>query len=126
MDIPTVANSGTNVVVTYTKPAIHSSDVIAYDVEFLKSDGTTGTLTCAESLATSLTCTVTTSAVKTLTGLSVDTLIRVKVSAQNGKGWGAYSEYNSAGALIQDVPAIMSAPSVNLASETTQTYNRTT
>jgi len=119
MSIPSVANSGTNIVVTYTKPAIHSSDVTAYDVQFLKSDSTTGSLTCSESSATALTCTVLTSSVKTLTSLSVDTLVRVKVRAQNSKGWGSYSEYNTAGALVQDVPSVMNAPTVVSASITT-------
>lgn len=105
MDIPTVANSGTNVVITYVAPTTHSSPITDYDVQFLKSDGTIDTTACSEPSATSLTCTVAMSAIRTLTSRSVDTIIRVKVRAFNGKGWGAYSEFNSAGALLQDVPA---------------------
>jgi len=56
---------------------------------------------------------------KTLTGQSVDALIRVKVRAKNSKDWGAYSELNSVGGLIRDVPAIMPAPTVVTASVTT-------
>ena len=81
MSIPTVANSGTSVVVTYTAPTTHSSAITDYDVQFLKSDGTTDTLTCDESSATSLTCTVLTANVMTLTSKAVDTVIRVKVRA---------------------------------------------
>lgn len=116
MDIPTVANSGTTVVVTYTAPTTHSSAITDYDVQFLKSDSTTDTLACVESSATSLTCTVNTDDVRTLTSRAVDTLIRVKVRAENAKGWGAYSEFNSAGALIQSKPSVMVAPTVNTAS----------
>lgn len=85
---------------TYVKPATHSSEVNDYDVEFLKSDGSLYNATCDEASVTALTCTLDTTTVKTNTGLAVDSLIRVKVRAQNDKGWGAYSEFNSAGALI--------------------------
>lgn len=81
MSIPTVVNSGTNVVVTYTAPTTHSSPITGYDIQFLKSDGTTATLACDESDLLLGTCTVATADVKTLTGLAVDTLIRVKISA---------------------------------------------
>jgi len=43
------------------------------------------------------------SSIRTTTSLAVDSPIRVKVRARNSKGslgWGAYSEMNSAGALI--------------------------
>jgi len=121
MGIPTVVNSGVNVVVTYSPPTTHSSPISNYDIQFLKSDGTTGTLACTESDITLGTCTVGNANVKTLTGLAVDTLIRVKVRAYNAKGWGAYSEFNNAGALIQSVPAVMSAPTILLDSVTTTT-----
>ena len=121
MSIPTVVNSAKTVVVTYQAPTTHSSPISNYDIQFLKSDGSTGSLTCAESDLTLLTCTVNTDLVKTLTGLAVDTLIRVKVRAYNAKGWGAYSEFNNAGALIQSVPAVMSAPTVVFDSVTTTT-----
>ena len=39
-----------------------------------------------------------------LTSMTVDTLIRVKVKAINANGNGAYSEMNSAGALIEVLP----------------------
>jgi Fibronectin type III domain len=82
MSIPSVANSGTNVVVTYSPPTTHSSPITGYDIQFLKSDGTTATLACTESdLTAGTTCTVSTASVKTLTSLAVDTLIRVKVKA---------------------------------------------
>jgi hypothetical protein len=55
---------------------------------------------------------------KTATGLSVDSLIKVKIAARNGKGYGAYSEMNSAGALIEDKPKVMDAPSFNAATIT--------
>jgi len=101
MAIPDVTNSGLKIVVTFTEPNIHYSAISAYDVQFRKSDGLFGSLTCDESnVVTSKTCTVNDLDVKTLTGLAVDTLIRVKVRAYNAKGWGAYSELNSAGALI--------------------------
>lgn len=41
MDMPTVELSGTDVKVSWTAPTSHSSSITAYDIEFLKSDGTT-------------------------------------------------------------------------------------
>lgn len=58
------------------------------------------------------------STVKTLTGLSVDTLIQVKVRAHNSDGWGDYSEINTSGATIETTPSAMSTPSFD---ETTTT-----
>lgn len=49
--------------------------------------------------------------VVTLTGLSVNTLIQVKVRAHNQDGWGAYSELNVVGATIETVPGTPAAPS---------------
>lgn len=40
----------------------------------------------------------------TLTGLSRDTIIRVKVRARNVINWGWYSELNTDGATIETVP----------------------
>ena len=38
------------------------------------------------------------------TSLTVDALIRAKVRAKNNKGWGDYSELNSAGATVETIP----------------------
>lgn len=108
--IPSVTLSGTNVVIDWDEPNSHYSTIVEYDVQFQTS--TAGTFTtmnaCKSSLdATILTntnCTVDMLALKAATGLSVDSLIKVKIAARNGKGYGAYSEMNSAGALIEDKP----------------------
>lgn len=101
MAISDVTNSGTTVIVDFVEPNTHYSAILEYDVQFKKSDGTYGSLTCTEpNIVTATICTVDTALVKTLTYLAVDSLIRVKVRARNTKGWGAYSELNSAGALI--------------------------
>lgn len=55
-----------------------------------------------------------------LTGLSVDTLIQVKVRAHNSDGWGDYSEINTSGATIETTPSAMSTLSYS-ASSTTNT-----
>jgi len=36
-----------------------------------------------------------------LTGQTVDQLVRVKVRAHNANGWGTYSELNTVGATIE-------------------------
>jgi len=41
---------------------------------------------------------------ETLLGLSVNTLIRVKVRAKNANGWGEYSELNIDGATMETKP----------------------
>ena len=56
---------------------------------------------------------------KTLTSLPVDSPIRVKVRAKNGKGFGQYSEVNSVGQTIESIPSVMSAPTVLTSSVTT-------
>jgi titin len=58
--------------------------------------------------------------VKTLTGMSTDTLIQVKVRAHNSDDWGDYSEINTAGSTIETTPSAMSTPSFD---STTTTIN---
>jgi titin len=58
------------------------------------------------------------STVKTLTGLSVDTLIQVKVRAHNSDGWGDYSEINTSGATIETTASAMATPSFDETSTT--------
>lgn len=116
MDPVTVTESGTNVVLTWTAPDDHSSTITAYDIQFLKSDGTygSGTGTCDGTDATLLTCSMAMNDVETLTGLAVDSLIQVKMRAENANGWGDYSELNVAGALIKGAPSQMAAPTFDL------------
>jgi hypothetical protein len=127
MAIPTVALSSTtpftDVVITWTAPNTHYSAITDYDVTFQKSDGsfTPYTAACPGTDESLLTCTVDMLGLNTLTGLTVDTLIRVKVRAQNAKGWGSYSEVNIAGQTVETIPAVMSAPTIDTASVTTTT-----
>lgn len=58
------------------------------------------------------------STVRTLTGLSTDTLIQVKVRAHNSDGWGDYSEINTSGSTIETTPSAMSLASFDAASTT--------
>jgi hypothetical protein len=44
------------------------------------------------------------------TGLAVDSIVRVKVRAQNKNGWGGYSELNTGTATIETLPTQMAAP----------------
>jgi hypothetical protein len=109
MATPTVTISGINVVVAWTLPNIHSSTITAYDIQFKKSDGTfvpqltycDGTQT---GIVTARTCSIPMAAVIALTGRAVDTLITVKINALNARGYGDYSEVNTVGALIEQVP----------------------
>lgn len=54
----------------------------------------------------------------TLTSLSVDSLIRVKVRASNLIGVGDYSEMNFVGATIETTPTQMSPLTFNAATST--------
>ena len=112
MAIPTVTLSSTTVTVTWVQPSAHSSTITSYDLEFLKSDGTFANYTLCTGTydATVTLCSLAMTDVKTLTGLSVDTLIRAKVRARNAKDWGYFSELNSAGATIESIPLTMAAP----------------
>ena len=91
--------------VDWDAPNTHYSDILEYDILFQKSDGTFTQYTsgCDENAATVLAssfCTVDMLTLKSLTGLAVDSLIKVKVAARNTRDWGSYSELNSVGALI--------------------------
>eukprot|EP00347_Sterkiella_histriomuscorum_P011727 403371340 len=119
-DQVTVTNVALTVVIDWEAPNSNYADISAYQVEFLTStNGFVEINGCKNLDETSTTCTVQMSAIRTATGLSVDSKIRVRIRAENEQGWGAYSEMNSAGALIQDVPAKMSPPSIVSASVTT-------
>ena len=82
---------------------------MAYDIEFLKADGTYGALsTCNgydSTIVTNRGCTVTMSDVLTLTSLPVDSLIRIKIRALNGINWGDFSQLNTNGPTIETIPA---------------------
>jgi hypothetical protein len=108
--IPTTANSGTAVVVSWTAPNSHSSTIDAYAVLFKKSDGTFSTELTACDASTSaivaaMTCSVPMATLITLTGLTLDSTIQVKVQAHNANGWGDYSELNIGGAKVETLPS---------------------
>lgn len=107
--IPTTANSVTDVVVTWTAPNPHSSAIDAYEVLFKKLDGTFSTeLTACDAstspIITALSCTVPMATLRTLTSLTVGSVIQVKLRAHNTNGWGDYSELNIGGAKIETIP----------------------
>lgn len=56
--------------------------------------------------------------IKTLTGKAVDSLILVKIRATNARGNGDYSEVNTSGATIEDVPSQMTAPTFDSSTST--------
>ena len=114
VDLPVVTfttptSSATSITITWDQPETHSSSIIAYDVQFLTSTGTyvASTTECIGTDAGTLSttsCTVSMTEVISLTSLSRDGVIRVKVRAENSIGWGAYSELNTDGATIETVP----------------------
>lgn len=130
--IPDVAitsptSSSTTVTIDWDEPEEHSSTITEYDVRFLSSTGTyvRSTSECAGTDSTTLTttsCTVSMSEIISLTGLSRDTTIRVKVRAINAIGSGAWSELNTEGATIETVPTGSTTVSFDL----TQTTNTET
>ena len=48
-----------------------------------------------------------------LTSLQIDSLIQVKIRAQNSIGWGDYSQLNTVGPTIQSTPAQMNTPLID-------------
>jgi hypothetical protein len=123
-DIPavTIGSSETAVTVTWVEPGDHAAAIDAYEILFLLSDGvtfSTETTYCDgsdSSIASALSCQVPMATVESVTGLAVDSLIRVKIRAQNANGWGDYSELNTAGATIETAPTQMATPAFVLAS----------
>jgi hypothetical protein len=63
--------------------------------------------------------------VLTLTGLSTDTLIQVKVHAHNSDGWGDYSEINTSGSTIETTPSAMSVATFDASTTTTTAIDLT-
>jgi hypothetical protein len=123
MAIPTVTVSGTNVVVAWTLPATHGSSIVSYDIRFKKSDGSFAqeTTSCdgtSPAIVAARTCTVPMATLKTLTGKAIDSLIVVKISAENARGDGDYSEVNTSGATIEAEASQVGAPSFDAATST--------
>jgi hypothetical protein len=69
-------------------------------------------------VVSSLQCTVPMSALRTLTSLPRDSLIRVKVRAFNIKGTGSFSEVNTEGATIETEPTNLIVASIDVPSTT--------
>ena len=118
--IPSVTLSTTSVVVDWDVPNTHYSDITEYSIQFQTSTGSYTTMSdCLgtdETIIADTTCTVAMLDLQAATGLSVDSLIKVKVAARNGKGYGAYSELNTAGATIESIPTVMTAPNIDYTS----------
>lgn len=47
------------------------------------------------------------STIRTITSLTVDRVIQVRVAAHNADGWGEFSEINTSGATIETLPLVM-------------------
>jgi len=123
--VPTVALSTTNIRVTWTQPNTHSSAVDLYEILFKKADATYVAInaTCdgaTSAIATAKLCDTPMATIITTTGFSRGTLVQAKVRAHNAKGWGAYSEINTAGATVAVAPAAMATPTEGAATSTTQ------
>jgi hypothetical protein len=56
--------------------------------------------------------------IRTLTSLTVDSVIQVRVQAHNSAGLGPFSEINTAGATLETLPLQMSVPSFDVATST--------
>jgi len=109
----TSLDSDGNVVVTWTAPSANGADISAYSITF--SDPSEATYNAdAEcdgtdsGIVTSLTCTVLMNTLTTAPhGLALSELIKVKVAAQNSRGWGSTSASNTSGETAKTVPQIM-------------------
>ena len=121
VDIPTVTigTADTNVAISWTKPDEHSATIDAYEIQVQKADGSfEASSDCNGALQTvvdNLSCTIAMTNLVTLTSLPVDSVIKVRIRAHNGGGWGDYSETNTGTATIETFPAQMPPPVFNLA-----------
>ena len=117
--IPSVSigAAATNVVITWTAPDEHSATIDSYEVLLRLADGTYAAACDGTSAAivAALSCSVQMVTVAATTGLSIDSLIRVRVRAHNSNGWGAYSELNTVGATIEKPPSQMAPPTFDIA-----------
>jgi hypothetical protein len=117
----TIGAADTDVTIAWAAPDDHSAAIDAYEVHLRVSDGTY-TAACDGSdaaIRAARSCAVPMATARSLTGLAVDSLLRVRVRAQNSNGWGAYSELNTAGATVEDVPGQLAMPTFDAAASTT-------
>ena len=113
MAIPTTANVGTDILVTWTQPYDSSALITAYNVFFRSADkklySNSNCVVTGTPLPT--TCTV---PITSLTAspflLQQNDLVQVQIQASNINGWGDLSEVNVVGALIQTRPKQMAPP----------------
>jgi hypothetical protein len=123
----TIGSTDTAVTISWTEPGDHAATITAYEVLLLHSDGvtfSTETTNCDgsdSSIVSALSCAIPMTTVASLTGRSVDSLIKVKIRAYNANGWGDYSELNTAGATIETAPTQMNAPTFVLESSSATT-----
>jgi hypothetical protein len=112
------------VAITWTAPTlIHGSAVDSYIVQFKTASGTYVTdASCNPAAAsaefTARKCVVPMATIRTLTSLTVDSVIQVRVQAHNSAGLGPFSEINTAGATLETLPLQMSVPSFDVATST--------
>jgi hypothetical protein len=126
--IPTVAvaAASVDVTVTWDAPGDHAAPLDAYEVLLRKADGSfvDGSSSCNSGAGPSLagaSCAIPMTTVSSLTGLAVGAVIQAKVRAHNANGWGAHSELNTAGALVESAPTQISAPPVLVVASSTAT-----
>ena len=106
----------TNVIVSWDGSTLtHGASIDQYQVQFLTSTGSyVSDSSCAPSSTVSAQfiarqCSIPMTTIISITGLTLDSLIRVRVAAHNVEGWGLNSDINTSGATIETTPEVISS-----------------
>ncbi len=109
---------GTQVKFTWVAPFDNYEPVDQYDLQIMKLDNTfySDAVNCPGTPVTQEFCHVEMDTLRTQSNLRQGDLIRAKIRARNLNGWGAYSQVNFAGAVVETRPLKMQSPSFDISS----------
>lgn len=113
--------------ISWSAPINNGAEITAYNIEILNGDGFTysSSANCngADStIVSQLYCMVPMEELTSATGfnLAYSTLIQAKAQAYNLKGWGGFSNVNTAGARAEVVPQTMALPTRGVLTDESQ------
>ena len=122
----TVTLVGTDVQIAWVAPDSNFSPINDYLVELMTHSGdwVTDLTNCDGGLEpnfSSLNCQIPMVDIAPLTSLTIDTLIRARVSAHNANGWSEPSEPNISGQVVHTVPLQMDPVSIDPVADVSNT-----
>lgn len=120
MAIMSTRIEGTKFQFEWTSPIDNFDPVDEFELMIRKADGTfyRDTVNCPGTPVFITTCKIEMDTIRVATGLVQGDLVRGKIRARNINGWGAYSQVNFIGALIETRPLQMEQPTYDIQEST--------